>query len=166
MSALASSSASSSASTPPAPAPSSAPLPLTLLTGYLGSGKSTLLALVQGFYRPTSGRITLDGYSVEELDPMWLRRQIGVVLQEPVLFSGTILFNLSFGMPDATHAQVEQAARDANAHDFIARLPDGYLTELGERGVSLSGGQKQRVAIARALVRDPTVLLLDEVNLV
>jgi len=130
--------------------------------GPSGSGKSTLLALVQGFYRPTSGRITLDGYSVEELDPMWLRRQIGVVLQEPVLFSGTILFNLSFGMPDATHAQVEQAARDANAHDFIARLPDGYLTELGERGVSLSGGQKQRIAIARALLKDPRLLLLDE----
>ena len=130
--------------------------------GPSGSGKSTLLSLVQGFYKPTSGSVSIDGYNIEDLDPLWLRRQIGVVLQEPVLFSGTIHYNLTFGNPSATRDQIQRAATDANAHEFISQLPDGYQTELGERGVSLSGGQKQRVAIARALLKNPRLLLLDE----
>jgi ATP-binding cassette subfamily B protein len=104
----------------------------------------------------------LDGRPLKGLDPRWLRQQIGVVSQEPILFSTSIAANIRYGREDATDAQVEAAARAANAHEFISRFPEGYKTEVGERGVQLSGGQKQRVAIARAVLRDPRILILDE----
>ena len=132
------------------------------LVGPSGAGKSTVAALLSRLYDPTAGRLRLDGVDLRELDPEWLRRQIGVVSQEPILFSGTIADNIRYGRPEAGDAEVEAAARTANAHDFIARFPDGYATLVGERGVQLSGGQKQRVAIARAVLKDPRVLILDE----
>ena len=132
------------------------------LVGPSGGGKSTVAALLSRFYDPTEGRVTLDGIDYRELDSDWLRRQVGVVSQEPVLFATTIEENIRYGRPEATDAMVEAAARAANAHDFIADFPDGYRTRVGERGARLSGGQKQRVAIARALLKDPRVLILDE----
>ncbi|HSB18867.1 MAG TPA: ABC transporter transmembrane domain-containing protein [Anaeromyxobacteraceae bacterium] len=132
------------------------------LVGPSGAGKSTLAQLLSRFYDPDEGRILLDGRDLRELDPRWLRRQIGVVSQEPILFSGTVADNVRYGRPDASDAEVEAAARAANAHEFVARFPDGYATRVGERGVQLSGGQKQRVAIARAVLKDPRVLVLDE----
>ena len=132
------------------------------LVGSSGAGKSTLAALLSRFYDPDGGRIRLDGRDLRQLDPGWLRRQIGVVAQEPILFSGTVAENIRYGRPDASEAEVVAAARAANAHDFVARFPDGYATRVGERGVQLSGGQKQRVAIARAVLKDPRVLVLDE----
>jgi ATP-binding cassette subfamily B protein len=104
----------------------------------------------------------LDGRPLKGLDPRWLRQQIGVVSQEPILFSTSIAANIRYGREDATDAQVEAAARAANAHEFISRFPEGYKTEVGERGVQLSGGQKQRVAIARAMFNKPRVILCDE----
>lgn len=135
---------------------------LVALVGPSGAGKSTVASLVLRLYDPTGGRVTLDGADLRELDPSWLRDQIGVVAQEPILFSTSIAENIRYGRPRATAEEVEAAARAANAHDFIAALPDGYATEVGERGVRLSGGQRQRVAIARALLKDPRILLLDE----
>jgi ATP-binding cassette subfamily B protein len=132
------------------------------LVGPSGAGKSTIAALLSRLYDPDGGRLLLDGHDLRELDPEWLRRQIGVVSQEPILFSGTVADNIRYGRPEAGDAEVEAAARTANAHDFIAGFPDGYLTRVGERGVQLSGGQKQRVAIARAVLKDPRVLILDE----
>jgi ATP-binding cassette subfamily B protein len=132
------------------------------LVGPSGAGKSTVAALLSRLYDPTAGRLLLDGTDLRELDPAWLRRQIGVVSQEPILFSGTIADNIRYGRPEASDAEVEAAARGANAHDFISGFPDGYRTMVGERGVQLSGGQKQRVAIARAMLKDPRVLILDE----
>jgi ABC transporter fused permease/ATP-binding protein len=132
------------------------------LVGPSGAGKSTLAQLLSRFYDPDAGRIRLDGRDLRELDPRWLRRQVGVVSQEPILFSGTIAENVRYGRPDASDADVEAAARAANAHEFVARFPDGYATRVGERGIQLSGGQKQRVAIARAVLKDPRVLVLDE----
>jgi len=132
------------------------------LVGPSGAGKSTLAQLLSRFYDPDEGRILVDGRDLRELDPRWLRRQIGVVSQEPILFSGTVADNVRYGRPDASDAEVEAAARAANAHEFVARFPDGYATRVGERGVQLSGGQKQRVAIARAVLKDPRVLVLDE----
>ena len=104
----------------------------------------------------------IGGHDVHELNLQWLRQNIGVVSQEPVLFGGTIAKNISYGKEDATQEEIEMAAKAANAHSFITELPDGYNTLVGERGTQLSGGQKQRVAIARALIRDPKILLLDE----
>jgi ATP-binding cassette subfamily B protein len=132
------------------------------LVGPSGAGKSTIAALLLRLYDPVEGVIRLDGRDLKSLDANWLRTQIGTVAQEPVLFSTAIGANIRYGRPDASDEEVEAAARAANAHDFISELPDGYETEVGERGVRLSGGQKQRVAIARALLKDPPILILDE----
>jgi len=132
------------------------------LVGPSGGGKSTVAALLSRFYDPDQGAIALDGVPFLELDPTWLRGQVGVVSQEPVLFATSVRDNIRYGKPNASDADVETAARAANAHEFITGFPEGYETLVGERGVRLSGGQKQRVAIARALLKDPRVLVLDE----
>jgi ATP-binding cassette subfamily B protein len=132
------------------------------LLGQTGSGKSTLVHLIPRYYDVTEGRITVGGVDVRDLDSAVLRRMVGAVLQETVLFSGTIRDNIRYGRPDATDAEVERAARMAQAHDFIMSFPDGYDTVLGQRGVNVSGGQKQRIAIARALLIEPPILILDD----
>jgi len=132
------------------------------LVGSSGSGKSTAVSLVERFYDPDSGVVRLDGVDLRELNVRWLRQQIGLVGQEPVLFSGTIADNIANGKPGATRAEVEAAAKMANAHDFILGFQQGYETDVGEKGGQLSGGQKQRVAIARAMIKSPSILLLDE----
>jgi ATP-binding cassette subfamily B protein len=132
------------------------------IVGPSGAGKSTIASLLYRLYDPLAGRLTLDGRPYTELDAEWLRRQVGVVAQEPLLFSTSIADNIRYGRPDATDAEVEEAARLANAHGFISAFPDGYQTLVGERGIQLSGGQKQRVAIARAVLKDPRILILDE----
>lgn len=132
------------------------------LIGPTGSGKSTLINLIPRFYDATSGRVLIDGHDVRDLTQESLRHHIGIVLQDSFLFSATIAENIAYGRPDASQEEIETAARAARAHDFILSFPDGYATEVGERGVTLSGGQKQRVAIARALLRDPRILILDD----
>ena len=132
------------------------------LVGESGSGKSTVIGLIERFYDPQGGRVMIDGIDIRSMDLTWLRSQIGLVSQEPSLFDGTIGENILYGRPGATQQEVEAAARAANAHDFICRLPEGYNTAIGERGMQLSGGQKQRVAIARAVLKNPKILLLDE----
>jgi ATP-binding cassette subfamily B (MDR/TAP) protein 1 len=132
------------------------------LCGASGSGKSTAIQLIERFYDPDEGSVTLDGTNLKDLNVRWLRQQIGLVSQEPVLFSGTIADNIAMGKPGATHEEVVAAAQMANAHTFISEFPEGYDTDVGEKGGQLSGGQKQRVAIARAMIKDPAVLLLDE----
>ncbi|XP_042225494.1 ATP-dependent translocase ABCB1-like isoform X2 [Homarus americanus] len=132
------------------------------LVGSSGCGKSTCVQLVQRFYDPLSGDVLLDGQPIRELNLGWVRDQVGVVGQEPVLFATSIAENIRYGKEDASMMQVQQAAKEANAHDFIMRLPKKYETHVGERGAQMSGGQKQRIAIARALVRQPRILLLDE----
>jgi ATP-binding cassette subfamily B multidrug efflux pump len=132
------------------------------LLGMTGSGKSTVINLIPRFYDPDAGRITIDGIDIRRVTLNSLRDQIGIVLQETTLFAATIRENIAFGLPDAREEDVIEAARAAQAHDFILHMPDGYETEVGERGVTLSGGQKQRVAIARALLKDPRILLLDD----
>ncbi|ESQ43858.1 hypothetical protein EUTSA_v10005750mg [Eutrema salsugineum] len=133
------------------------------LVGESGSGKSTVIALLQRFYDPNSGQITLDGVEIKTLQLKWLRQQTGLVSQEPVLFNETIRANIAYGKGgDASETEIVSAAELSNAHGFISGLQQGYDTMVGERGVQLSGGQKQRVAIARAIVKDPKVLLLDE----
>ncbi|MSQ82449.1 MAG: ATP-binding cassette domain-containing protein [Myxococcales bacterium] len=132
------------------------------LVGSSGAGKSTLAALLQRFFDVSAGTVQLDGVDVRHLRLADLRRSIAIVSQEPVLFSGSIAENIAYGLPNATQEQIESAARDAHAHDFITSFSSGYATLVGERGVQLSGGQRQRVAIARALLADPRVLILDE----
>jgi ABC transporter fused permease/ATP-binding protein len=132
------------------------------LVGPSGSGKSTVASLMLRLYDPQEGHVRFDDHDVRALDPRWLRGHIGTVAQEPILFSTTIAENIRYGRPGASDADVEAAARTANAHAFVSQFPEGYATLVGERGVQLSGGQKQRVAIARAVLKDPRVLILDE----
>jgi ABC-type multidrug transport system fused ATPase/permease subunit len=132
------------------------------LIGHTGSGKTTLTSLVPRFYDVTSGRVTLDGVDVRDVKLNSLRHAIGVISQDPFLFSATVRENITFGAPDLDDAEVENIARLAQAHEFVEQLPDGYDTVIGERGITLSGGQRQRLAIARALAVDPRVLILDD----
>ena len=135
---------------------------LVALLGTTGSGKSTIINLIPRFYDATAGAVLVDGTDVREVTLSSLRSQIGVVLQEALLFSGTVRDNIAYGRPDATPAEIEAAAEAAQASEFIEALPARYDTVVGERGVGLSGGQRQRIAIARALLTDPRLLILDD----
>jgi ATP-binding cassette, subfamily B, multidrug efflux pump len=132
------------------------------ILGATGAGKSSLVHLIPRLYEATAGAVRVDGIDVRTMDLVRLRSRIGLVLQQALLFSGSIRDNIAYGKPDATDEEIEAAARAAQAHEFIARLPDGYHTMLGQRGVNLSGGQKQRISIARALLIQPAILLLDD----
>uniref|UniRef100_A0A8D8BJR1 Mitochondrial potassium channel ATP-binding subunit n=1 Tax=Culex pipiens TaxID=7175 RepID=A0A8D8BJR1_CULPI len=133
------------------------------LVGASGSGKSTIASLLERFYEPTVGSITVDGHEISNLSPCWLRGElIGFIEQQPVLFGTTIYENIRYGRPDATEAEVLEAAKLSQSHQFVSQLPEGYQTPVGERGIQLSGGQRQRIAIARALLKQPTILILDE----
>ncbi len=139
-----------------------APGQVTGIVGPTGAGKTTLVSLIPRFYDPARGRVTIDGHDIRDLDVDSLRAQISIVLQEPLLFSGTIAENIRYGRLDASDDEVVEAARAANAHDFIMRLPKKYETELGEKGARLSGGERQRIAAARAFLKDAPILILDE----
>jgi ATP-binding cassette subfamily B protein len=132
------------------------------LVGHSGSGKTTFIKLVQRLYDVNDGAITIDGRDIAQVTQASLRRQIAIVQQEPLLFHRSLAENIAYARPGASHAEIRQAARLAGAHDFIAALPDGYQTLVGERGIKLSGGERQRVAIARAFLADAPILILDE----
>jgi len=132
------------------------------IVGPSGGGKSTVIQMIERFYDPINGAITLDGEDLKELNVKWLRDQLGLVSQEPVLFNTTIGENIKAGYPEGSQVEIEEAARQANAHDFIMSFPNGYDTDVGEAGTQVSGGQKQRIAIARAIIKKPKILLLDE----
>lgn len=137
-------------------------LQCVVVVGENGSGKSTLISLVQRFYDANSGCILLDASEIQKYNLKWLRQQIGLVSQEPVLFNDTIRANIAYGKQDVSEQEIISAAKLANVHKFVAALPKGYNTFVGEFGIQLSGGQKQRIAIARAIVKNPKILLLDE----
>jgi len=141
---------------------SAAPGQTVALLGATGSGKTTIINLLPRFYDPSQGSITIDGNDLRQVKLESLRSQIGIVLQETTLFSGTIRDNIAFGRPEASMDEITSAARAAAAHDFILSFPAGYDTPVGERGATLSGGQKQRIAIARALLLNPRILILDD----
>ena len=132
------------------------------IVGQSGSGKSTLMKLLPRLYSPNQGKITIDGYDIDKIELYSLRRQVGIVPQEPLLFSGTISENIALANPDATNDDIVSASKLAEAHDFIMGLSEGYSTNVGERGASLSGGQRQRIAIARTLLTRPQLLIMDE----
>jgi ATP-binding cassette subfamily B protein len=132
------------------------------IVGPTGSGKTTLVALLPRLYDPDTGTVTVDGVDLREVDLESLRNEVGLVSDEPFLFSASIRENIAYARQDASDREVEEAARRAGIHDFVAGLPDGYATRVGERGMTLSGGQRQRVAIARAIIKDPRILILDD----
>lgn len=132
------------------------------LVGASGGGKSTAISLIERFYDPSAGSVAFDGKDLRNLNLGWLRDHVSLVSQEPSLFSGTVAENIAYGKPDASREEIMNAAKLANAHNFIMNFEHGYDTDVGDRGAQVSGGQKQRIAIARAIVRDPEVLLLDE----
>jgi ATP-binding cassette subfamily B protein len=132
------------------------------LVGPSGAGKTTVFQLLLRFYDPRRGRLSIDGVDIAAADPAALRHRIGFVAQDPVIFSGSVADNIRYGRPEAGDAELRAAAAAAAASEFIARLPDGFHTFVGEKGVRLSGGQRQRIAIARAILRNPPILLLDE----
>jgi ATP-binding cassette subfamily B protein len=132
------------------------------LVGLSGVGKTTLCSLIPRFYEVSEGAVCLDGINIKDITLRSLRRNVGVVQQDVYLFAGTVFDNIRYGKPDAGRAEIIEAAKKANAHDFIMALPDGYNTDIGQRGVKLSGGQKQRLSIARVFLKDPPVLIFDE----
>lgn len=139
-----------------------APGQVTALVGPTGAGKSTIISLIPRFYDPTSGVVKIDGRDVRRLQQKSLRQQISFVLQETLLFHGSIWHNIAYGKPEASRTEILRAAELANAREFIEKMPQGYDTMVGERGVTLSGGQRQRIAIARAIIRQTPILILDE----
>jgi subfamily B ATP-binding cassette protein MsbA len=132
------------------------------ICGTTGSGKSTIVGLIARFYDPISGRILIDDTDISDFTLDGLRNQIAFVMQDTILFYGSIFENIAYGKPDATEAEIIAAAKGAHAHEFICKMPHGYQTLVGERGVTLSGGQRQRISIARALIRNSPILILDE----
>ena len=132
------------------------------VVGHTGAGKSTIAQLIPRLYDPNAGQVLIDGHDIREFTLESLRAQMSMVLQESILFTGSIVENIAYGRPDATGIEIIEAAKDANADEFISKFPDGYYTILGERGSNLSGGQRQRIAIARAFIRDTPILILDE----